>query len=160
MDKVDFEIIKILLKEARTPFSQISKRLGISIESVFNRYEKLKKEGIIMGSTIVLSSEACGFVGYCDFFIKIKSGSSIANVFEQLEKIKEIASISQLLGDYEFNVEVFFRNIADIYSTMESLRLIKDIIAIDPMIYSQPDTEIPYFDAYSRQLPSWLFKIS
>jgi Lrp/AsnC family transcriptional regulator for asnA, asnC and gidA len=159
MDKIDFEIIQILFKDARTPFNRISKQLGVSIDSVFSRYERLKREGIITGSTVVLSSEACGFLGYCDFFIKVKSGSSIKDVFEELRKLK-ISSICQLLGEYDFNVEVFFRDIADIYSMHESLRLIKGISAADLLVYAETDSEIPFFDLYSEGLPSWLFEIS
>ena len=160
MDKIDFEIIKILHNEARTPFRQISKKLGISIESVFNRYEMLKKEGIITGSTVVISSDACGFIGYCDFFIKAKPGSNINNVFHQLKQMNKISSICSLLGDYDFNVELIFRNFNDIHNVMEGFRAIKDIEAIHPMMYAQTNTEIPYFDAYTKQLPDWLFKIS
>ncbi|PVX23458.1 MAG: transcriptional regulator, partial [Candidatus Bathyarchaeum sp.] len=57
MDQTDYKIVRILCKDARTPFQRIAKTLGIGTDTVIRRYNKLKEDGVILGSTVVLNSK-------------------------------------------------------------------------------------------------------
>lgn len=48
-DNTDKEIAKILYENARTSYSDIGKRLGISRTAIKNRIEKLEGKGIVKG---------------------------------------------------------------------------------------------------------------
>ncbi len=43
LDKIDQQILDILIENARTPFTEIAKRLGISAGTVHVRVKKWKK---------------------------------------------------------------------------------------------------------------------
>ena len=47
MDKLDFEIIRRLIDNSRTPFSKISSELGVSTDTIIRRYNRLKETGAI-----------------------------------------------------------------------------------------------------------------
>ncbi len=59
-DSVDMEIIRALQKDARTPFSDIAKSLGVSPSIIQIRFNKMKKSGLILGTTLTLNPEKFG----------------------------------------------------------------------------------------------------
>ena len=71
MDDVDWQIIDMLLKDARKPFSDIGKALGLGKDSIQRRVVKLRERGILGTPIAILDARKCGFEGIIDFFIKI-----------------------------------------------------------------------------------------
>lgn len=59
-DSLDFKIIRLLHENARTPFSEIAEKLGISPSIVQIRFNKMKKTGVILGTTLLLDREKFG----------------------------------------------------------------------------------------------------
>ena len=158
MDEIDYKIISILCKDARTPFRQIAKNLGIGIDAVIRRFDKLQQEGIISGSTVILSSKACGVQGLCGLFIKIRPGSSLNTVVDQL-KSTNLSDFVQIYGEYDFYAQVYFKDFEDVFVLIDSLRLIKDISLIDHMIYVQQDWQFPYKVHFVIDLPIWAYPV-
>ena len=159
MDEIDIEIIKILCKDARTPFKRIGKMLGVGTDTVFRRFKKLQEDGIITGSTVILSSKACGIEGLCGLFIKVKSGSSLTGVRDKIVLASQIIFAHPEWGEYDFYVDVYFRDYSEIVALIENLRKIKEIVAIDPIIYTQQDWSMPSFSFFEGEVPSWCFKL-
>jgi DNA-binding Lrp family transcriptional regulator len=71
LDEIDVKIIKALLADGRTRFSKIANDCQVSSPTIHNHYEKLKKAGIITGSTIILDFRETGFKYIASFFIRI-----------------------------------------------------------------------------------------
>ncbi len=64
LDKLDYDLLQILSKNARTSIVDISKRLSISVKTASNRIKKLKEKQIITGSTISLDLDKLGVLYY------------------------------------------------------------------------------------------------
>lgn len=158
MDKIDAEIIRILCKDARTPFSKIGRMLGIGTDTVFRRFKKLEQEGIISGSTVILSSIEIGLKGWYAFYVKVKPGSSISAIGQTLTNIPQVYGLVQTLGEYDFYLEVGFRDFKEINAFIASVRQIKEIVAIDPMIHASHDWPLPTLSTLQPEVLEWLFK--
>jgi DNA-binding Lrp family transcriptional regulator len=143
LDKIDYQIINLLFNDARTPFKTIAKILGIGTDTVIRRYGKLKEKGIILNSTVVLSSQACGFKGVCAFMIKIESGTSISAARAELYKIRQIYYIGHMWGDYDFYLELYFRDSKEIFDLVSELRNVKGVVAIDQLMYVIEEWPLP-----------------
>ena len=157
LDKIDTEIIRILCKDARMPFKRIGKMLGVGTDTVFRRFKKLQDQGIISGSTVILSSEACGIEGLCGLFIKLKSGYSLSIIKDKLTKSSQLTVAYPVLGEYDFYVDVYYRNFHEVTDLIASLREIKEIVAIDPMVYALQEWSIPFILSFEAGVPGWLF---
>ena len=57
IDSLDLKIIQTLQKDARTPFSDIAKMLGVSASVIQIRFNKMKDAGLILGTTLRLDIE-------------------------------------------------------------------------------------------------------
>lgn len=159
MDEIDYEIIKRLCKEARTPFKTIAEDLGVGIDAIIRRYEKLQKQRIILGSTIILSSEVCGIQGLCGLFIKIKSGSNVTYVEDQLRKISGLAEEFRMIGEYDLYVNMFYRDFGEVIALMDTIRQIKGIINIDSVLYREKAWSIPFLFNFELEVPVWAYPL-
>ena len=54
LDEVDHQILDMLIDNARTPFTDIAKKLLVSAGTIHVRVKKMEEEGIIKGSTLTL----------------------------------------------------------------------------------------------------------
>ena len=59
--KIDNKIIGLLFEDSRLSFADIAQQLNISRNAVWNRYNKLVKEGIITGSTVQINYKKLGY---------------------------------------------------------------------------------------------------
>ena len=155
MDEIDTEIIRILCKDARTPFKRIGKMLGIGTDTVFRRFKKLQNEGIISGSTVILSSKAFGIEGLCGLFIKLKSGSNLSIIKDKLSKTSQLTFAHPSWGEYDFYVDVYYKDFNEVTSLIASLREIKEVVAIDPMIYALQEWSMPFMLSFEAEIPTW-----
>lgn len=160
MDKIDAEIIRILCKDARTPFSRIGRILGIGTDTVFRRFKKLRQEGKISGSTVVLSSMGIGIKGWCGLYLKIKPGSSVSAVKEAIAEIPEVYGLVQILGEYDFYLEIGFRDFSELDAFVTKLRQIKEIVVIDSMIHASHDWPLPTLPTLKSEVLDWFFNES
>lgn len=60
LDELDTRIIGLLLKDARTPTAQIAEQIGLSRPAVSDRVDKLERQGVIRGTTVVVDPTAMG----------------------------------------------------------------------------------------------------
>ena len=157
LDEIDIEIIRILCKDARTPFKRIGKMLGVGTDTIFRRFKKLQQEGIISGSTVILSSKACGIKGLCGFFIKLKSGSSLSIIKDKLTETDKLTIAYPSLGEYDLYFEIYFRDFQEVTDLIAGLRKIKGIAAIDPMVYTVQEWSIPFVLSFEAEIPVWAF---
>jgi Lrp/AsnC family transcriptional regulator for asnA, asnC and gidA len=146
MDELDKKILKILSKDARTPFSKIGNALGVSADLVRKRYNKMKKnKKLNLKTSITFDPRKVGFKIIMGFSIKVTNRSSIPKVTDELLNCPNSAGQSEQIGDYDFYFDTFIAKIEDITEIVAYLRQIKEIEVIDPWFYHfKPDQRIPF----------------
>ncbi len=63
MDKLDYLILAELLEDARTPFLTVAKKLGVSPYTVKQRYEDMKRKGLIRRTVVSIDLAKLGYQG-------------------------------------------------------------------------------------------------
>lgn len=107
IDATDRKILKFLIKNARKPFLEIARALGISGAAIHQRIKKMEDEGIIMGSSLVVDPKKLGF-GVCAFIsIRITDPLLQSQTVEQLKNIPEIVECHFITGTYNVMVKLY-----------------------------------------------------
>ena len=106
IDKVDKDILSILIEDSRTPFTEIAQKLLISPGTVHVRYNKMEEAGIIKSSTLVLDYEKMGFTFTGYIGISLGESAKATIVLEDLRKISEVTMASFTTGHYGINCEI------------------------------------------------------
>ena len=70
IDEIDAKILKSLLTDSRTSFTELSKICNITIPAVKNRFNRLKKTGIITSEFMYINPFSLGYESISEIGIK------------------------------------------------------------------------------------------
>jgi len=100
LDEIDHQIIDILIENARTPFTDIAKKLLVSAGTIHVRVKKMEEEGVIKGSTLTVDYEKMNysFIAYIGLFIERSSYTE--SVIDNLKKIPEVTVAHLTTGQF------------------------------------------------------------
>ncbi|RDD53526.1 MAG: Lrp/AsnC family transcriptional regulator [Candidatus Korarchaeota archaeon NZ13-K] len=118
MDELDRKILSILVKNARTPFTDIANQLGVSEATVRKRVDRLIKMGVIRRFTVELGDTAMRAI----VLIKVKPGHSIPNVARDISSIEDVVRAYEVTGDYDVVAEISSSDTSSLNKTIERIR--------------------------------------
>lgn len=100
LDEIDHQILDILIDNARTPFTDIAKKLVVSAGTIHVRVKKMEEEGIIKGSTLTIDYEKMNYSFIAHIGIFLEKTSRTKEVIEELRKIANITVAYITAGKY------------------------------------------------------------
>lgn len=119
MDEIDLLIIEKLTEEARTSFREIARELGVSPDTVINRYEALQQTGVIRGSTVVINPKKIGYEAMAILMIDASPTHIMATentptessrILEKLIEMRNIIIATKTVGDHDLLAIVVARD--------------------------------------------------
>lgn len=125
MDETDLKIAKILVHQARTPFSQIAEELGISTKKVINRYKKMKD--LLPFSCITLDLEKLGYIGQAIFRMKISYKHKLDEVYEKVSQTQNVIVALKHYGPFELTAIVPFKDLNHLSESHDKISKIEGI---------------------------------
>jgi Lrp/AsnC family transcriptional regulator for asnA, asnC and gidA len=102
LDEVDHQILDMLIENARTPFTDIAKKLLVSAGTIHVRVKKMEEEGIIRGSTLTLDYEKMGYAFIAHIGVYLEKTSMTKEVIESLRAIPNVTVAYVTAG--KFNI--------------------------------------------------------
>ena len=115
-DEIDYKIVKMLKRDARTSFVEIAERLGVTEGTVRHRVKRMEKDG-----QIFFTVKHKGVEGL--ILIKAKN---IKSVSDELRKHSD--NIYEVSGIYDIAAIVDAHNIHDLNKKIDKIRAIKGIV--------------------------------
>jgi Lrp/AsnC family transcriptional regulator for asnA, asnC and gidA len=131
MDKIDLQIIKELFEDARKPFRKIAEKIGVSTQTVTNRYNKIKEKGIIQQCTISINLNKFGYKGTAYLLITHSHRNDLSETVDQLKKIQNIVIVSKALGDFEAYAVLVFKDLEDLYGKVLQIKSLPHISKVE-----------------------------
>jgi len=126
IDEVDITIIRALQKDARANFSSIARDCGVSIDTISKRFGKMKKAGVVRGTTILLNPKSFGNECVGSFGVDINY-PHLREVVEFVQKIPEIIFCTTSMGKHDIFCITELKNVG-------LLGQVKDIIKAHPAV--------------------------
>ena len=91
--------MRILQRDGRTPFTDVAKKCKVSTDAIIRRINKMKKMGIISGTTILLNPKKLGYEHIASFCI---------DVIKFIQKIPEVLICVPSIGRCNlFSIAIF-----------------------------------------------------
>jgi Lrp/AsnC family transcriptional regulator for asnA, asnC and gidA len=110
IDKLDKQILSMLIKDAMTPYTEIAKELIISTGTVHVRMKKLAEMGVVLGSHLEIRPSNVGY-DICAFLgIFLEKGSEYHDCVAQMKKIPEIVELHYTTGTYSMFAKIICKD--------------------------------------------------
>lgn len=129
ISEIDTKILKILLRNGRKSFSEIAQEIEVSQDIVWQHYKKMKKEGIIAGSTIQINYDSLGFNTVGSFTITVLDKKQ-EEIIKEIEKLENVYRVSQLAIEPKVRVIFILRNLSELEKISDIIKQIPGVLGI------------------------------
>jgi Lrp/AsnC family transcriptional regulator, regulator for asnA, asnC and gidA len=122
IDSVDAKLITLLLKDARAKTKDLAKACGISSTAVGKRIQKLKENGTITGSTLMLNMSQIGFMHPASISIERMNEEQCAKVISLVKSRSGLFVFNVSFGKSDFYVFLVAKSRKDLDYLKQSIR--------------------------------------
>lgn len=110
IDNIDRRILSILMKNAKTPYTEIAKKLLVSAGTIHVRMKKMEEAGIVVKSRLEVNYELLGYDLTAFLGIYLEKGSDYKEVIDQLNEVPEIVEAHYTTGVYSIFAKIRCKN--------------------------------------------------
>ena len=100
LDKIDLEIINLLVQDCRLSFHKIASKIGISSIRAVDRIKNLENKGIIKGYNTLLDAVKLGYDLTSIIFVQTMGGE-LKNVENELSQMSNVIAVYEVTGDFD-----------------------------------------------------------
>jgi Lrp/AsnC family transcriptional regulator for asnA, asnC and gidA len=106
LDDTDRAILRILQDDARTPFSEIARRIDMSSATVHDRVGRLEEAGVIEGYHAAVNPKALGLGTSAIVGLRIEQGSE-RDALAALRDLDGVTEVHLTTGEWDVMLRVF-----------------------------------------------------
>jgi Lrp/AsnC family transcriptional regulator for asnA, asnC and gidA len=110
IDKLDREILGILIRDAKIPYTDIAKKLIVSPGTIHVRMKRMERLGIVKGATLIIDPAKIGYDMTAFIGVYLVKGSAYSEVIKEVDKIPEIVEAHYTTGEYSIFAKIVCRN--------------------------------------------------
>lgn len=112
LDRIDFEIIELLQKDARLSNKELAAAVGLAPSSCLARFQRLRSEGILRGFHAEVAPDALGIGLQAMVAVRLRqhSRSQVKTFWKHLRSLQEVRAIYHVTGAHDFLVHVAARD--------------------------------------------------
>lgn len=110
LDEIDKKILSILMKNAKTPYTDIAKEIHVSGGTVHVRMNKMEEMGLVKGASLTVDYEKLGYDISAFLGIYLNNSSMYDDVASELTKIPEVVGAHYTTGAYSIFAKIVCKN--------------------------------------------------
>lgn len=135
LDQIDRGILKFLQRDARTAYTEIAERLGVSSGTIHQRVHRLENAGILLGTTVRVDAKALGLTVTTLIGIHLRGAQDHAKVIEHLKNWPEVVEVNYTTGTFGLIAKIITEDIDAFHKFLvKKLQSIKEIQATESFI--------------------------
>lgn len=122
LDDIDWELLTTLQQEARLPFAELGRRVGLSPPAVAERVRRMEESGVLVGYHAAVNPQAVGL----ELRVLIDlttTPQQYPQIIPFMEQCAAIQSAHHVTGGTSFRIEALVASIAALEALVEHLSL-------------------------------------
>lgn len=120
IDDIDCEILAELQTNARIPFAELGRRVGLSTPAVIERVRRLEDSHVIMGYRALVDPGKVGLPVRA--FVKVTvAGDKLTRFAALIRDLPEVLECHRVTGAESFMVQVAVRDVAHMEAVIDSM---------------------------------------
>jgi len=147
-DPLDLKIISILQTDGRRSFAEIARELSLPAGVVQARYAKMKKSGLIKGTTLILDQSKLGILYHAGFqIIVVESQADVVAKYIENLKVENASIITWVVfGHYNVGVFVLLKDLNEVFKIKEMIRRHPAVINVEMVFTKDLHLDYPKLD--------------
>jgi Lrp/AsnC family transcriptional regulator for asnA, asnC and gidA len=143
LDETDRTILRILQSDARTPFSEIARRIDMSSATVHDRVGRMEDAGVIEGYHAKIDPRAVGLGTSALVGLRIEQGSE-TDALERLREIDGVQEIHLTTGEWDVVLRLYAEDTDGLRELMfDEISRIEGFSRSQTMVILATDLEAP-----------------
>lgn len=120
LDDIDCNILVCLQENARIPYAELGRQVGLSTPAVIERVRRLEESGVIAGYHAEVRPEKVGLTVRA--FIKVSvAGDKLEKFASIVKKVPEILECHRVTGSESFILQAAVEDVAHLELVIDSL---------------------------------------
>lgn len=122
MDKIDREILRVLVADGRCSYNDLAQQVHLSANAVAERVRRLVREGTIRGFRAVVDPAALGRTVEAQIDVKLRPTTSAAEFERAIRELPQVTSATLMTGSYDYALRVECADRAELVEVTETIR--------------------------------------
>jgi Lrp/AsnC family transcriptional regulator for asnA, asnC and gidA len=138
MSELDRKIIEYLTENARLSFRRIANNTERSTDTIINHFNKMKEDGHIRGSTVVVDIDKINYQGIAAFEIDTTSDGEVdsSSILQTLIEMPNIIVATKTVGEHDLLSLAVIHNLRHYQEISKEIAEIKGIKDMTSCIWS------------------------
>jgi Lrp/AsnC family transcriptional regulator, regulator for asnA, asnC and gidA len=137
----DLKIIKALQVDARTSYTELAEKLGVSKNTISNRIRLLKENGVITGSLLLVNLNKFGYGCIATLGIKVVP-SKLDHVLKYLKTIPGADFCSGGIGSYNLIVFLFLKDTEELKRVIDAIKREPAVLQVNTSIWTSVEKAV------------------
>jgi Lrp/AsnC family leucine-responsive transcriptional regulator len=138
LDEISRKLLQELQKDARIPFAELGRRVGLSASATAERVRRLEDEGIVRGYRVDIDPRALGY-NIMVFTRMTFQGEKYKHFLTHIRGVEEVRECYHLTGSDALIMKILARSIEDL-----------DSIVTRFLSYGEPNSSVVLDNAFVR----------
>lgn len=152
IDNIDLKIISLLNEDAKTPYTEIAKKVFVSSGTVHVRMKKLEDMGIVKSATLNIDFSKLGYDISAFLGIYLEKSSLYDTVIDKLTTISEVISAYYTTGNYSIFAKIICKDTNHLRTVLDNIQKVEGIDRTETLIVLEESINRPiqFFDKESK----------
>lgn len=150
MDRIDQQILTELTKNSQKSFLKIAEQIGVSPRVVQQRYEKMRRKGIVLRPTVLIDLSKVGYQGKAYLLITENVGHEKTKTIHNLVQMRNVFLVAEIVGEFDVLAMAPFKDFNDVIELVNLIRTLPGIRQVEIALTS--DTSFPVTKYYSKMV--------
>jgi len=133
-DETDVRIIRNLQRDARANFADIATECGVSVDTIIKRFQRLRRNGVVRGTTILLDPRHFGLGCPASLEISVEPVRT-PFVIEQLRRQPGVVFCTPSVGERNVFTVVVLEGINELNTLIEKIKALPDVRDVKTSIW-------------------------
>jgi len=143
IDNVDLKIISLLNEDAKTPYTEIAKKVFVSSGTVHVRMRKLEDMGIVKSATLNIDFSKLGYDISAFLGIYLEKSSLYDTVIERLKEIAEVINAYYTTGNYSIFAKIICKDTNHLRDVLNKIQQVEGIDRTETLIVLEESINRP-----------------
>jgi len=144
LDDIDKEILNIIQRNGRIPYSEIAKKTGVAEATIRFRIKRLIKKGVIRAFTAILNPAMIGFSVSGAILLKVDS-SKIDDIVNKLVNSSETSYIYRSTGEYDVVTVIYAQDIDHFNEFVQKIKTLNGVKVVRVSVTTELLKANPFF---------------